>query len=734
MGRLSFLGRASALASLLGSGLFRTHLVVYLSAFVVRFCPMLVGFVSFNLATDLFFDAGIATSNARIVPGALGSLLRGGGRGKEAKARKAEETKLLDGLRSLIANFCAPAPDKASANPRGERKTGNGKKAEHVGGLLGALKQITARAKPSNHDQLIPKLKRVVSAAEQGTLSKGRGQPTSITDRNKWSDDIGKGKGNSSSPSAVAPTFSPAYVPTNLSSTHWHGLCTAPDKAAVALAKAVSGDHLVIGPLATWSDSACDIPRPDGVTVTYVCLTPGDSGAGDSSQCFRAVRAPVLDKRAVPKVINVHTLQKGPTRDFLKWGATIGHALPDEQPTAVLRLQLFKANLPNEQWQTISKNVIVGAKLWLKTLRIDQAHIVDVFAPKRLDGNLGVFVNVRVHEVVAPLIDAASGVGGWLARTLPADPADPPPPPGSVEWLEMDEGESGPTFICRARKLAEADKPCVGLAFSVSGSLGLRKPPGTCTAAFIADGFPEHTTFASCDRWLKDNAWTDITFVKRLSHKRNGERVASFRYRGRHPKGCNDVWCVEAPRSNGEPAFIEVSPWRPNVKPKQAVAIRQRGLDADREPKTKTSPPTASVPTTDIANRAPVPIIVDDDSQADPMVKRKREEGVAEPPKDEFLRRLGLIVNPVPMDGACLYHSIAKLFAQRPNSSKLPSTAGAVRTLVVAHMRSLDKLEPFSDRQNCRGGPCESWAAYLKEAVGQGISRLWLLPTYGTFE
>ena len=57
-----------------------------------------------------------------------------------------------------------------------------------------------------------------------------------------------------------------------------------------------------------------------------------------------------------------------------------------------------------------------------------------------------------------------------------------------MHWLRQDNKESGEEFLKRAYQQA-ADEGTPGLAFSASGSLGIRRPAGTVPSTFRVSGF-----------------------------------------------------------------------------------------------------------------------------------------------------------------------------------------------------------------------------------------------------
>jgi hypothetical protein len=91
--------------------------------------------------------------------------LRGGssGGGSAATRRKRDERDLLKGLKELLQSF---APQNKATAPPSQGKKNQGRKNQS---LLGALKTLIARAE-KNHDDLLPKLAKLVAAADDGKI------------------------------------------------------------------------------------------------------------------------------------------------------------------------------------------------------------------------------------------------------------------------------------------------------------------------------------------------------------------------------------------------------------------------------------------------------------------------------------------------------------------------------------------------------------------------------------
>jgi hypothetical protein len=262
------------------------------------------------------------------------------------------------------------------------------------------------------------------------------------------------------------------------------------DSADATIAKASPSDAIVVGLVNKWTPKLADMRPPSNGILSFLSTTNVFTQInGDLTYTTSMVRAPVLDKKGTPKVLNLYMAQVGLSTDPLKWKTYTAQPMPESalEESAVVRLQVFELKCGPGQWRKISPNVIAAANAWLKQLAIPDEDIIEVFLPKRLIGVKGVSCNVRIKPNAAKKIDAASGVNAWLARELPTDANSAPPPPGSVQWIDQLDDETEPAHLIRCRKLAEAEATCRGLAFSSTGSLGLRRDAGPCASAFYAD-------------------------------------------------------------------------------------------------------------------------------------------------------------------------------------------------------------------------------------------------------
>ena len=113
---------------------------------------------------------------------------------------------------------------------------------------------------------------------------------------------------------------------------------------------------------------------------------------------------------------------------------------------------------------------------------------------------------VRVKDSAGQAMVDGSGEHGLLIKDFSTS--------GSVEWLKPKDGESGPDFLARSRQYA-LDQRRPGLAFSASGSIGIRRPAGYVRATFSISGLLRGTTDDQIATVLADEHWTEV-FVQDL--------------------------------------------------------------------------------------------------------------------------------------------------------------------------------------------------------------------------
>jgi hypothetical protein len=307
------------------------------------------------------------------------------------------------------------------------------------------------------------------------------------------------------------------------------------------------------------------------------------------------VGARALDKRGTPRVLPLHLVQFGKNREALKWEAAQAKPLPKTADSHVLRVQLFKDHVPAKVWIDTSKNVVSAVRSWLTLLKVPADDIIDIFLPRRIGDGIGVSINVRIAQSASARVEAASGVGGFLCRSLPPDNSPAAAEAGSVSWIRREAGEAGETYLARARDLAEKADPCRGLGFSAAGSVGTRVDANSCATSWQAVGLPSSMVGSAFSSWLIENGWTDVDVLARRLRKRGRFSSAQFTFRGKHNDGSLACHTLVATAHDGSDCFVEITPWRPPPRTPKTTAIRQRGLAYERN--ASAAPPSSSAKT-----------------------------------------------------------------------------------------------------------------------------------------
>ena len=258
--------------------------------------------------------------------------------------------------------------------------------------------------------------------------------------------DGGRGKGSGGS-------GFPAFSPSSLKADQWHGNYVG--GSVDALFKIKEGEHLLAGVMDQVPAGILALVLPQDATLSIVL--------SKSADCSKPVRAQAFDKRGVPKVVSLHTVQLGKVRPILRWQAQEAKPLPEGQQSKVVRVACIKQFVTQNEWGGRAKNFSGAVKTWLASLRIPKDDIVDIFAPRKSECGTILSVNVRVVVTRSAEVEMASGIAGFLSRELPSD-STVILPCGHIKWCRKKDDESGPAMLCRARGEAELSSPCLGLA------------------------------------------------------------------------------------------------------------------------------------------------------------------------------------------------------------------------------------------------------------------------------
>ena len=110
--------------------------------------------------------------------------------------------------------------------------------------------------------------------------------------------------------------------------------------------------------------------------------------------------------------------------------------------------------------------------------------------------------NIQFLESDRDLLLSCSGLGGLLIKSF-----DDQHQIGSVQWIRIDENETGPQYMQRARRQAENDTPKAGLVFASSGSLGLRQSASAVPSLWRLQGLQKFDDKSDVIALLSANFW-----------------------------------------------------------------------------------------------------------------------------------------------------------------------------------------------------------------------------------
>jgi hypothetical protein len=416
------------------------------------------------------------------------------------------------------------------------------------------------------------------------------------------------------------------------------------------LAKAAAvtdGQHFVGGLFQEFPEQlrSRDIPATASLTIVAWTATEG----------CKTVTAPVLDERGVPKFQTVYVTTLGKQVPTLKWSVVAAKALPAATASTIAAFMELRIA---DQWAVRSRNFKRSAAEWLRSLSVPQADIIDLLNPLRRDDGACVMVNVRVHLTQRERILAASGAQGVICKELSADGNATPATFGTIAWCKRQHDETGATFIARAHAEAETSQPCLGLAFSNSGSVGLRLATGkVAPTSWRINGVPYTTSIDGFATWLSDNNFTNVNrdSIRRRVARRSGQLVASFVFRGVHPDGPNSCHTLELPDGGDDPIYLTCEPFRPQIRGATFQTLRS----GTHEWRSDAQTPSAA----EKAGSAVAPAVAETE-----VSEAKRAKGSDGAPaggvpaltkKVELLTELGLSVHPVSCDGSCFFRSVA---------------------------------------------------------------------------
>ena len=224
-------------------------------------------------------------------------------------------------------------------------------------------------------------------------------------------------------------------------------------------------------------------------------------------------------------------------------------------PTASLRAAVFARYLPPQAWTRCRAN----PKLFLRTLiqripGLDPDALVDLFDYRRSGGpeEAAATCALRVRAEACGALLAGSGSEGLFIKDFSNN--------GTVEWQKPLPGEMPRAFLYRVLRLSGQQR-LAGLAFSATGSLGLRRVAGAMPSSCAANGFSCGTPRSALLSFLSDQQWRDVV----LSSTTNRRAFLQLFFRGRPPLN-SAVAPWEYAVDDG--MCVTISPWQSISRPR----------------------------------------------------------------------------------------------------------------------------------------------------------------------
>ena len=221
---------------------------------------------------------------------------------------------------------------------------------------------------------------------------------------------------------------------------------------------------------------------PDGISATLIALP-----SMKTSHPSQELSAPTLCTRGVVRVQKVLMLQWGTPAFPLAWKPTAVSSQVTVAESVTLRVQVFskfltKAERGRVQLKPRDKNREMLAKL----PGCGGDDIIDTFDFRKPDFAASSFYSCTagVKKGCVSALVSKSGHCVLFVKEFENK--------GSVHWLRQDDKESGEEFLKRAYQQA-ADEGTPGLAFSASGSLGIRRRAGMAPSTLRVSVFRRGT-------------------------------------------------------------------------------------------------------------------------------------------------------------------------------------------------------------------------------------------------
>lgn len=594
----------------------------------------------------------------------LGSLLcggGGGGAGSNATARKRKEADFLAALNNLISNFGIEGESTKSEPSANTTKNRHARRKEkrlqaREPGLLGEIKKTADRTttKHKSIGEVMDALKMLIASTQTPPRPTSRSGDTRKDKRIT----IKSQPRRISSP--ISRAWSPPTKPRNqqrhhrrprtpllkLEKDHWNGLVVSEQELSHAIANAKDKACIVCGLVNSRVKEFDSLPN--NISMALISVKPL------GSDCVE-IRAPARSKAGILKIAKRWMTSKGPNEiAWQKWGPKVTTAAIAKNPeTTVVRVQIFKNYVSEKDWDSLKTKGSITDAFRNKIKHAVGEAFIDAFNPKVLgEGSETECISamLRAKQSVANQTYAASGLAGVFIKPLDFCPA------GAIKWMKQADGEKMFDFALRVHQQTEAAATCRGVAFSATGSLGLREDPRSQARHWRVTGLRYTSTHDQVLKILQDQGWK-VEWCEQFGSGFRPTWVARA-----IPQSKDEVFSFLA-NCGDETLHIEIAPWLPRSR----RANKARPLVDSKSTFRQPEGPDKQAAATKNEDFTRTTVGDEPTEQEAKRARTKEEQGEPTPATAPFsVEDLGLTTHPVEGDGNCLYHAVAKWFGIDP--------------------------------------------------------------------
>ena len=230
----------------------------------------------------------------------------------------------------------------------------------------------------------------------------------------------------------------------------------------------------------------------------------------------------------------------------------VNSSFPSPAESVTLRVQFFSKFLTKAEWGRVQhKPRDTIREMVAKRPGCGEDDITDTFDFRKRGFAASSFFSctARVKKGCVSALVSKSGHCGVFVKEFENK--------GSVYWLRQGDKESGEEFLKGAYQQA-AGGGTPGLAFSASGSLGIRRPAGKAPSTYRVSGFRRGTLRSELVSFLNAAGWRDTEVVSASMRKDYMMTLV----RARPPSNAlQSPWCYVMPQGD----VITVENWVPAV-------------------------------------------------------------------------------------------------------------------------------------------------------------------------